>query len=67
MKHDREPEPERDEETTIVDVDKFEHETDRALLFIVDGENLWVPKSVARDYDDDYVEVALWWAEKKGL
>jgi len=66
MKHDREPDG-RDEETTVVDVDKFEHETDRALLFIVDGENLWVPKSVARDYDDDHVEVALWWAEKKGL
>lgn len=54
-------------ETTRIDVDGFEHETAMACLFKVDGEDLWIPKSVIDDWSDDWVDVATWWAEKEGL
>lgn len=57
-----------------------------AVLYVYEGEEVWVPKSVLRSADgeptrpetasgDDYgsreraveVEVARWWAEKRGL
>lgn len=50
------------------------HETDRALLVDISGEEKWVPKSVIDDdsevYEDGHVGrlvVAGWWAEKEGF
>jgi hypothetical protein len=56
-----------DDDMVRIDVDSFETETHRAVLFKVDGEKLWVPKSVVDDWTDDWVDVQRWWAEKEGL
>ena len=52
---------------TRIDVDSFEHETDMAVKFRIDGEELWIPKSVIDDWSDDWVDVQRWWAEQEGL
>lgn len=53
-----------------------EHETDKAILVVIDGmgKNLWIPKSqihddseVYRDGQQGEVVVTQWWAGKQGL
>jgi len=50
--------------------------TEKALLCEIDGEDIWVPKSVIHDdsevYDDEdnsqgLLAVKKWWAESNGL
>ena len=55
------------DDITRIHVDSFEHETDLALLFMIDGDEVWIPKSVVVDWDDDFVDLPTWWAEKEGL
>lgn len=49
-------------------------ETDKALLVEIEGEEIWIPKSVIDDDSEVYAEghegrlaVHEWWAEKEGL
>lgn len=35
-----------------VDVDEIKHETDKAFLVVIDGDEHWLPKSVISDADD---------------
>ena len=39
----------------------------KAVLFDLDGDEVWVPRSVLYGYEDDEVEVAEWWAMEHGL
>lgn len=57
-----------------LDVERIARETDMALLLVIDGDELWVPKSVIADADtygegdeDVTVSVQMWFAEKEGL
>ena len=63
-----------------VDIDLVEHSTDEAVLVVIDGVQRWIPfsvldgESVAAVQEADrgsssvkYVQVAVWFAEKKGL
>lgn len=61
-------------EYVYVLVDLIKHETDKAFLCIIDGEEFWLPFSQiadAADYNkgDTNVEIAIkeWLAEAKGL
>jgi hypothetical protein len=38
-----------------------------AVLFEIDGNELWIPLSLIADIDADWVMVALWWAKKNDL
>lgn len=57
-----------------VDVDEIKRETDSAFLVVVDGEEIWLPKSQISD-PDSYnegdtnctVSVTKWIAREKGL
>ena len=57
-----------------VQVDEIKAETDKAFLFLIDGEEYWVPKGQLAD-PDDYekgdkdCEIAIteWIAREKGL
>lgn len=42
-------------------------ETDKAKLYSVHGEEIWIPKSVIKDDGDEIVIVAKWFASKNGL
>jgi len=49
-------------------------ETEKALLVEIEGEEVWVPKSVVHDDSEVYAEddqgtlvVKRWWAREKGL
>lgn len=44
-------------------------ETDKAILFNIEGEEVWVPKSLITyiDYYENYFEVYVWFAEKEEL
>ena len=59
-----------------IDVEYIKYETDAAFLFVVDGEEIWLPKSQLPDWEesglevgDEDVEVCIthWIAEQKGL
>lgn len=53
----------------LVEYDEELHETDDALLFLIDGEKVWIPKLVieAQDEETGMLEVAAWFCEKEGL
>jgi hypothetical protein len=60
--------------TVMIQVEEVRRETDLALLFVVDGEEVWVPKSQIEESDeisegdeDIEVNVAEWFAEQEGL
>ena len=46
-----------------------EKETDKALLFIIDGKNVWLPKSQIEDIREaeKVVDIPLWLAKAKQL
>jgi hypothetical protein len=48
--------------------EEIRFETLLAYLLIVDGEEIWIPKSqiIAIDKRDMQAEISLWLAEKKG-
>lgn len=54
-------------EKKYIEVEELVHETDAAWLFLIDGEEVWLPKSQC-DYDGGTsVDVPLWLLEKKGI
>lgn len=60
--------------TVTIEVEEVKAETELAFLFVINGEESWVPKSQVEDADDIEkgfsgieVEVAEWFAEKEGL
>ena len=63
----------RDQNMIEVDIDGIKIETEKAILAIIDDEEIWLPKSQI-EYDTDLeldqvkvVEVTEWIAEQKGL
>jgi hypothetical protein len=58
-----------DEDFTDVKVpyDEIRTHTEKAVLFIIDGGEYWVPKSQMTDITADEVWVRKWFAEKEGL
>jgi hypothetical protein len=51
-----------------IEYDELKHETDMAYLVIIDGDEVWIPKSVCElDEDNQIIEVQEWFAEKEGL
>lgn len=58
-----------------VEVDEVVRETDLAFLVRIDGDELWMPKSVVEGggeldilgFQDIELEVAEWFAKKEGL
>jgi hypothetical protein len=50
-----------------IDVDSVETETARAVLFIIDEEKVWIPKSQIDEWSSTWVTVKTWFAEKEGL
>jgi hypothetical protein len=64
----------RDEDDTTTVEGVFLHEGNMAVLIEVDNEEVWIPKSCCDDAWDGLdrgdpitLEVATWFAEKKGL
>ena len=57
------------DETTLIDFDEIKHDTGRATLFDIDGDDIWIPNSLIVDiWDHDHqVEIPVWFAEKEGL
>lgn len=56
-----------------LDYDEVIHETDKAVLFLIDDQEVWIPRSLI-DGDPPEplsgpgcVDVASWWLEKEGL
>jgi len=45
------------------------HETDNAILFDFEGEEIWIPRSLIDSHDasNQLVEIPLWFAEQKGI
>jgi hypothetical protein len=53
---------------TDITYDDIAHETEKAWLFIIDGEEQWIPKSIAElDEDSKTVTIPERWAVDKGL
>lgn len=57
-----------DEDVQEYEVEEYKHETDKAWLLVIDGEEYWLAKSQC-DYDEEemVVEIPDWLAEEKGL
>jgi hypothetical protein len=63
------------DDTASFDVATVEAESDKAILVEIEGEKVWVPKSVIDDDSEVYSKksgggaliVTRWWAEKAGL
>lgn len=55
------------DETTTLEYDNLLYETDKAVLFVLNGEEKWVPKSLIVDISKNEVEVYTWFAEKEQL
>jgi hypothetical protein len=60
--------------TVLIQVEEVKVETDLAFLFVIDGDEVWVPKSVIDEPDDIEVrdeeieiEIHEWWASREGL
>jgi hypothetical protein len=50
-----------------IDVEELVHETEMAWLFLINGEEVWMPKSQC-DYDGETsLAVPTWLLEKKGI
>jgi hypothetical protein len=64
-----------DEETVDFDIDgPVKAETDKALLVVIEGDEVWMPKSqiaehseVQHEGDSGTITVTLWIATEKGL
>ncbi len=60
--------------TVLIEVERVERETELAFLFVVEGEEIWVPKSVVAEPDevsegdeDLELNIAEWFAERENL
>ena len=47
--------------------EEIKHETDRAMLYVIDGVEHWIPKSQIIDDDGDMVAIPTWLAKSKGF
>jgi hypothetical protein len=45
----------------------LKHETTKAGLYLTEEGDVWIPKSVIVDGDDDTLVVPRWFAEERGL
>jgi len=59
--------------TIEIDIDRIKLETDKAILVIIDDEEIWLPKSQIT-YNENHdldkpqeIEISEWIAEQKGL
>lgn len=50
-----------------IDHEGIEHQSNKATLFKIHGEKVWIPKSVIDDEGDEIVAVKKWWAQKEGI
>ncbi len=49
-----------------IEVDELVHETDAAWLFVINGTEIWLPKSKCEyEESDSYVSVPRWLVEAK--
>ncbi len=58
------------DEYVEIEVDAVMRETAKAILFAIDDERVWIPKSVIDEEQSDFdssIFVAEWFAEKAGL
>lgn len=57
------------EKITTLEFDSIICETDRAVLYVLGGEKIWIPKSAIVDIDTEHneVDVYTWFAEKRQL
>ena len=61
------------DDSAYIDHRGMVHETQKgssdegAILFVIKGEKVWIPKKLIKDHDDKVVIVQKWWAEKNGL
>lgn len=56
-----------DGDTVGVCYESIEHVTEKASLLVIDGEKVWVPKSMVTEADDEAIIVSKWWADKQGI
>jgi len=56
-----------DDETVEIEIVNKVHETDHAVLFNIEGDEFWIPKSVIDDMDECMVVVQKWFAKKEGF
>jgi hypothetical protein len=42
-------------------------ETDKAKCFLIENEEIWIPKSLIKDENEELVAVPQWFAKKNGL
>lgn len=73
------PEEDMNRDFTTLSYDDVKHHTEKAVLFVVGDDDVWVPKSVIDvDYDDEAwdalkgqgsgeIDIAEWFAKKEGL
>jgi hypothetical protein len=54
-------------EDVEVAYDEVRHETDKAYLFVIDTEKIWIPKSQISHMNDDTFVIPRWLAEENGL
>lgn len=50
-----------------LDHEGVRRETDKAKLFVIDGQEVWIPKGQIVDEGDDLVGIPRWLADSKGL
>lgn len=50
-----------------IPVDSIKIETEAAILFVIEGDEVWLPKSQIVEYDADEVTIPRWLAMEKGL
>jgi hypothetical protein len=56
-------------EPVVIVYDRIEHETDAAILIVLDTEKYWIPKSQVIDHDEagNAIEIPEWLAIEKEL
>ena len=56
-------------EPVLLSYDEILTETDLAYLFVIDGEEFWIPKSQIEylDTEEQEFDIPRWLAEEKGL
>jgi len=61
------------DDNVYIDHDGIKFETKKgvddegAILFSIKGQDVWIPKKLIEDYNDDLVAVKRWWADKNGF
>lgn len=49
-----------------IEYEEVKHVTDKAALFVIDGEKTWVPRSQIHSVTEESLEVSEWLAVEKG-